>query len=174
MVRTRCGSIVCRSVSSGISTRALVRSDVSSVAVMIASSHSGARSFTSPFGPAIKEPPEKLFPPSVPTSCTSATNTPCSEAISRASRSHRSMVLGPGLSSLRGVTPRAGDAEAMKITCAPSSAAIVPDRLCQASSHTSIAARPQLVSNARISKPRSTKRSSSNSPYVGRKTLRWM
>jgi len=45
---------------------------------------------------------------------------------------------------------------------------------CQASSQIRIAARPpQLVSNARTPPcPRSTKRSSSNTPYVGRKTLR--
>ena len=51
-------------------------------------------------------------------------------------------------------------------------AASVPVTECHASSHTSIAARPIGRSNARSSWPRSTKRSSSNIPYVGRKFLR--
>ena len=70
-------------------------------------------------------------------------------------------------SSVLGHAPRAGGAEQTKMICAPSSAAIVPVSECHASSQTSIAARPHGVSNARMSRPRSTNRSSSNSPYVG-------
>ena len=92
--------------------------------------------------------------------------------MSRASRSHRATLAGPGMASSRGHVPRAGAAEQMKIICAPSSAASVPVTLCHASSQTSIAARPHGMSKARTSCPRSTNRSSSNRPYVGRKFFR--
>ena len=133
----------------------------------------GARRATSPVGPATNDPPGKTLPPSLPTRLASETNTPCSSAMSRISRSQRLTLAGPGTSSRFGHGPRAGGAAQTKMICAPSSAAIVAVRLCHASSQTSIAARPHGVSNARTSRPRSTKRSSSNSPYVGRKTLRW-
>ena len=97
--------------------------------------------------------------------------TPCSSAMSRVSRSHRETLAGPGTSSVFGHAPRAGGADGTMMSCAPSSAAIVPVSECQASSQTSIAARPHGVSNARMSRPRSTNRSSSNSPYVGQEHL---
>ncbi len=74
--------------------------------------------------------------------------------------------------SSRGQGPRAGAAEQMKMARAPSNASKVPVRLCQASSQMSTAQRPHGVSNAPNDWPRSTNRSSSNSPYVGRKFLR--
>ena len=89
---------------------------------------------------------------------------PCSSAASLINRSHLLTLAGPGMSSLFGQGPRAGGAEQTKTICAPSRAAIVAVMLCQASSHTSIAARPHDASKARISVPRSTKRSSSNRP----------
>jgi hypothetical protein len=163
-VRMRWGIIVCKSVRRGTSDLARVRSCGSSVTVMIVSSQSGAWARTSPCGPAMIDPPEKVFPPSVPTRFTRATNTPCSSAMSRASRSQRLRLAGTGPSSSRGQTPRAGDADRTKIVVAPSSAATVPVRLCHASSQISIAARPHSVSKARTSNPRSTNLSSSNSP----------
>jgi hypothetical protein len=173
MFATRCGTITSRSAISGMSARARVTSSGSSTAVTNASSHNGPRARSSPFGPSTIDAPGKIFPPSLPTRFDNTTCTPCSSAMSRASRSHRFTLAGTVGSPVScGQAPRAGGAASRKIVCAPSSAAIVPVRLCQASSHTSSAARPQLVSNARNSRPRSTKRSSSNIPYVGRNIFR--
>ena len=172
MLARRCGSIVSRSAMSGMSARARVTSATSMLTDRIASSHNGARPNTSPCAPDTNDPPGKTLPPSLPTSVVSATKTPCSSAISRISRSQRLVLAGPGTSSVLGHGPRAGGAAHTKMTCAPSNAAIVAVMLCQASSHTSIAARPHDVSNARTVRPRSTNRSSSNNPYVGRNTLR--
>src|SRR5665213_3441931 len=78
--RSRCGSIVRRSASSGDDARARVMSPRSSVTGIAASSHSGARARTSPSGPATTDPPGNAFPPSLPVSWITATNTPCSSA----------------------------------------------------------------------------------------------
>ena len=123
-------------------------------------SNSGPRARILPEGPATTDPPANAFPPSKPTSCATATYIPCSEAESAARRSHRSRLAGAsGLSS-----PRAGVALTTSSSCAPSSAASVGISECQASSQTSMAARPHAVSNARTSAPASTNRSSSNTP----------
>ncbi len=80
-------------------------------------------------------------------------------------RSQRTMLAGSLAPSSSVSEPRAGDADGTRITCAPSSAAIVAASECQASSQIKIATRPHAVSNARTpSWPRSTKRSSSNTP----------
>ncbi len=155
-----------------MSARTRVRSARSADTGSSASCHTGARPRTSPFGPATIDPPGNIFPPSFPVRFAKLTNTPCSSATSRIRRSHRAWLAGPGTSSSRGHAPRAGAADDTKITSAPSSAASVPLIECHASSHTSIAARPHGASNARMSCPRSTNRSSSNNPYVGRKFLR--
>ena len=83
----------------------------------------------------------------------------------RTTRSQRTMLAGSRSPSSSTAVPRAGDALGTRITCAPSSAAIVPDSECHASSQMRIAARPQVVSKARTpSCPESTNRSSSNTP----------
>ena len=61
----------------------------------------------------------------------------------------------------------------MMMSWAPPSAASMGVNECQASSQMRIAARPQRVSNACTPRPASTNRSSSKTPYVGRKTFRW-
>src|SRR6185312_16265490 len=120
-------------------------------------------------GPATKAPPGNDLPASLDARLENETNTPCSSAMSRTSRSQRATLDGPGIPSSLGHDPRASAADQMKIAPAPSRASSVPVRLCQASSQMSTAQRPQGVSNARNDWPRSTNRSSSNSPYVGRK-----
>ena len=153
------------------SARARARSARSTVAGSNDSSNRGARTRTSPAGPTSIELPQNALPPSVPTRLTYDRNTPCSSAMLADSRSQRATLAGPGTPSSRGQAPRAGAAEDRKMICAPSRAATVPVRLCHASSHTRSAARPHRVSNARRSWPRSTNRSSSNNPYVGRNIL---
>ena len=58
---------------SGMSARARVTSARSIVAETIASSQSGPRARTSPFGPAINAHPGNCFPASLPTRFASAT-----------------------------------------------------------------------------------------------------
>ena len=166
------GSIVRMSDNNGESARAFVMSSRSTLAVSSDSSNAGAFARVSPRGPITSEPPWNMRPPSLPTRLPSVTNTPCSSAMSRISRSQRATLPGTEAPSVRSKAPRAGEADETNTTCAPSSAAINPVSECHASSHTSIAARPQGASNARIEYPRSTNRSSSKRPYVGRNVFR--
>ena len=170
---TRYGNATSRSAKSGASALARVTSSRFTSAVTIASSNSGPRTRISPCGLKTSEPPGNPLPPSNPTRLAYATYTPCSSANPRTVRSQRTTLAGRRLPSGSPPVPRAGDALGRMISCAPSNAARVPVSECQASSQIRIAARPQRVSNARTSWPRSTKRSSSNTPYVGRNTLRW-
>ena len=164
MLSSTWGRATRRSLSIGPSARARTRSSRSTVRDTKDSSHTGARPRTSPPGPTRCDVPKKRLPPSEPTRFTKLVYTPCSSAMSRTSRSQRAALYGPAMPSSRGQMPRAGAADDTNTTWAPSRAAMVPLMECQASSHTRMAARPHGVSNARISVPRSTKRSSSKSP----------
>ena len=128
---------------------------------------------TRPSGRRRTNRPGRPFRPRCPRDSTARRTRRARRRCRGSSRSQRLTLAGPGTSSRLGHAPRAGGAAQTKMICAPSSAAIVAVRLCHASSQTSMAARPHGVSNARTSRPRSTKRSSSNRPYVGRKTFRW-
>src|SRR5207244_1075379 len=169
-LRVSTGRALCKSASSGESERAVVSESRSISAVSNASSNSGPRAMTRPVGSITADAPGKPLPPSNPTRFARATNTPCSSAIPRTMRSQRTTEAGsvsptPSQSSAS-PSPRAGDALGTMTSCAPSRAATVAARECQASSQIRIAAfPPQLVSNDRTpSCPRSTKRSSSKTP----------
>src|SRR3989449_891856 len=120
--------------------------------VSSASSNSGPRASTLPVGSMTADAPGNPFPPSKPTRFASATNTPCSSAMPRTIRSQRITDAGrdwPSQSSTS-PSPLAGDALGTMTSCAPSRAATVAARECQASSQIRIAALPpQPVSNDR-------------------------
>src|ERR1019366_8493539 len=113
------GSIVRMSESSGESARAFVMSSRSTFAVSSDSSNTGALARVSPCGPITSEPPWNIRPPSLPTSPARVTNTPCSSAMSRISRSHRATLPGTETPSARSNTPRAGEADETNTTRAP-------------------------------------------------------
>ena len=77
-----------------------------------ASSQSGPRARTSPFGPATHRRAGKLLAALAADEIVSATYTPCSSAMSRMSRSQRLTLAGPGTPSDLGHAPRAGGAAA--------------------------------------------------------------
>src|SRR3989441_9782472 len=102
----------------------------------------------SPAGLTTTEPPGNPFPPSNPTRLANATHTPCSSAMPRRMRSHRTTLAGSRMPSSSIPVPRAGDALGTITSWAPWSAAIVPESECHASSQIRIAARPQRVSRS--------------------------
>ena len=110
------------------------------------------------------DPPGKALPPSKPTSCARATYTPCSPAMSWTMRLQRARLAGRPVPSSPGTGPRAGLALGTMMSWAPSRAASMGVKECQASSQMRIAARPQDVSKACTLRPDSTNRSSSNTP----------
>src|SRR5207249_1108293 len=102
----------------------------------------------SPAGLTTTEPPGNPLPPSNPTRLANATHTPCSSAMPRRMRSHRTTLAGSRMPSSSIPVPRAGDALGTITSWAPWSAAIVPESECHASSQIRIAARP-----ARVERP---------------------
>src|SRR5213083_871072 len=88
----------------------------------------------SPAGLTTTEPPGNPFPPSNPTRLANATHTPCSSAMPRRMRSHRTTLAGSRVASSSIPVPRAGDALGTITSWAPWSAAIVPESECHASS----------------------------------------
>ena len=155
------GRAVLRSARKGDSLRTRRISSKSTEIVARASENSGARSIRVPSGAQADDPPGKSFPPSEPASCETITKTPCSLAARAAIRSHSSRLAGRGVDL---VNPRAGDAQPLRISSAPSRARTDAVIECHRSSQISIPIRPNLVSNARTSLPGSMKRPSSNSP----------
>src|SRR5213596_1960825 len=63
----------------------------------------------SPAGLTTTEPPGNPFPPSNPTRLAKATHTPCSSAMPRRMRSHRTTLAGSRMPSSSIPVPRAGD-----------------------------------------------------------------
>ena len=173
-VRARCGIIVSRSAMSGMSARARVTSARSTVAERIASSHSGARPRTSPFGPATQRAAREHLSAFAPDQVRQRdvdavlvrdlANQPIPPADAR--RSGNVVRFGPESARRRRRAARTRSARRRARRSSPSCCATRPrkpamppdPRACRTPGH-------------RV--PRSTNRSSSNSPYVGRKTLRW-
>src|SRR5437016_3243673 len=98
----------------------------------------------SPAGLTTTEPPGNPLPPSNPTRLANATHTPCSSAMPRRMRSHRTTLAGSRMPSSSIPVPRAGDALGTITSWAPWSSAIVPESECHASSQIRIAARRRL------------------------------
>src|SRR2546427_9474850 len=75
----------------------------------------------SPAGLTTTEPPGNPFPPSNPTRLANATHTPCSSAMPRRIRSHRTTLAGSRMPSSSIPVPRAGDALGTITSWAPRS-----------------------------------------------------